>query len=47
VAALAVPAVTVNELLVGNTAQTGLGRTAKGPAASVTTKSFRSDRRNG
>jgi len=46
VAAEAVPEVTENELLVGKTAQTGLGRTAKGPAARVTTKSFRSDNRS-
>jgi hypothetical protein len=40
-----VPLVVVNELDVGSTAQTGLGRTARGPTASSAVKSLRSDNR--
>jgi hypothetical protein len=40
-----VPLVVVNEVDVGNTAHTGLGRTARGPTASSAVKSLRSDNR--
>jgi hypothetical protein len=40
-----VPLVTVYELAVGRTAHTGLGRTAKGPTASIAVNNLRSDSR--
>jgi hypothetical protein len=41
-----VPLVVVNELDVGMTAQTGLGRTARGPTASSAVNNLRSDSRD-